>query len=304
MPVAAAQILLLHEIAQRGSLASTAQSLLLTPSAVTQQVNRLERDLGATVVDRRTHGTQLTPLGKILAAEGPAILASLARAGEASDAYLRRHASRLRVAALASTVRPLVADALALVRLRFPDAELSVTEVGSEQGVDLVDAGLDVDVAVVADYGRLDIPPGVRRTALGGEPMLLVVPDGHPAAHGGEGPVDLGQFTGADWVSGAAGTRHRIQQDEVAARFGFSPRVPFETESYEVAESIVAAGVAVAVVPRSAWHGLPGTTALPISGNPRRELVAVTPAHTEHLALLPTLLDALRCTASEREMSG
>lgn len=299
MPVTAAQILLLHEVAQRGSLARAAQALFLTPSAVTQQVNRMERDLGATVVDRGTRGARLTPLGKILAAEGRALHDSLARAEEAADAYLRRHARRLRMAALASTVRPLVADALAMVRLRFPDAELSVTEAGSEQGVSLVDAGLDVDVAVIADYGRLDVPPGVHRIPLGSEPMLLVVPGDHPAARGGNGPVDLGQFADADWVSGAAGTRHRVQQDEVAAGFGFSPRVPFETESYEVAESLAAAGVAVAIVPQSAWHRLPGTTALRISGNPQRELVAVTPAHAEHLFLLPTLLDALRRTASE-----
>jgi DNA-binding transcriptional LysR family regulator len=75
--------------------------------------------------------------------------------------------------------------------------------------------------------------------------------------------------------------------------------VPFETESYEVAKSLVAAGVAVAIVPQSAWHRLPGTSTLRISGNPKRELVAVTPAHAEHLFLLPTLLDALRRTASE-----
>ena len=272
MPVTAAQILLLHEIAQRGSLARVARALFLTPSAVTQQVNRMERDLGAMVVDRGTRGARLTPLGKILAVEGRALHDSLARAEEATDGYLRRHARRLRMAALASTVRPLVADALALVRLRFPDAELSVTEVGSEQGVSLVDAGLDVDVAVIADYGRArrscrcpSDPPGQRAHAARGARLP-------PAARRGNGPVDLGQFADADWVSGAVGARHRVQQDEVAAEFSFSPRVPFETESYEVAESLVAAGVAVAIVPQSAWHRVPGTTALRISGNPQRDL--------------------------------
>lgn len=299
MPIAAAQLLLLYEIREHGSLARAAQSLGLTPSAVTQQVGRLERTLGATVVERGARGARLTALGALLAGEGEAVRRTVARARKASDDYLGRHARRIGVVALASTIRPLVADALALVRLRFPDAELSVTEVGSEPGVDLVAAGGDVDVAVVADYGGLDIPPGLRRLALGTEPMVLLVPDDHPVARAAEAPVDLSRLADADWVSGAPGRRHRVHQDEVAARFGFAPRVPFETESFDVAESMVAAGVAVALVPRTAWHRLPGTVGRPIIGAPSRELVAVTRSDTAHLALLPTLLDALGRTAGE-----
>lgn len=303
MPLSAAEILLLHEVDRRGSLAAAAQALGLTPSAVTQQVNRLERNLGATVMTRGARGAKLTPLGSLLSEQGDSIEVSLRRAREAADDFLGCHSRRVRVAALSSTVRPLVADALALVRLRYPDAELSVTEVDSGRGVELIESGTEIDIAVIADYGRLDVPSGTRRTHLGDEPMVLVVPDDHPAATNRESVVDLARFADADWVSGAAGTRHRTQQDDIAHQFGFSPRVPFETDSYDVAESLVAAGVAVAIMPRTAWHGLRGTAVQRIRGNPIRRLVALTSDHTTHLQLLPTLIDALQHNAIDQDMT-
>lgn len=295
------QLLLLHVIGRHGSLAAAARELGITPSAVTQQVGRIERRLGAPVVERSARGARLTEVGALLAEQGAVIARHAHLAHEQSDRLLGRDARRLRVGALASTIGPVVAEALAHVRWRREDAELTVVEIGSLDGAAAVRES-ELDVAVVADYGELPIAEGLERAHLVDDPILLVVPVGHALAEA-TGPVDLRDVGDSAWVSGAPGRPHRVQQDLLAARFGVVPHVPFQTESYEVALAMVAARVAVALVPRAAWTPRPGTISREISGNPTRELVALTRA-SSHGPLLTLMLDALRETATLATTDG
>jgi molybdate transport repressor ModE-like protein len=269
------QLRLLHLIAQNGTLAGAARELGVSPAAITQQVARIERALGADVLVRHSRGVTMTALGELLAVEGEQIARSVARAREAAADQLRHSSRRLRLGTLASTVRPFVADALAFVRRRRPDAELTVVETGSEEGALGVAAG-DLDVAVVADYGELSAHEGTRLHRLTVDEMRVVVPADHPLLDDGDQPVNLQTLVDEDWVSGAPGRQHRIQQDRIAAQYGLTPRVVFQTESYEVAQAMVAARLVVALVPSAACSNLEATVALPILGSPSRELLAIT----------------------------
>lgn len=295
----ASHLQLLAAVRRAGSLAGAARSLGLTPPAVTQAVARMERRVGAGLVERGARGAHLTPLGELMADEGDRVDALVDRAADRASTYLGEHASRLRVGALASTIRPVVADALAHVRLRRPDAALSVVEVGSGEGAEQVRAGT-LDLAVVATYG--DLGPAwsdltVRQLAV--DPLLLVVPDDHRLASS-RTAVRVEDLAGEMWAGGADGRPHRMQQDSVLSRGSITPDVPFETESFEVALSLVSAGVAVALVPTSACGHLEGAVALPLAGDPARVLHAVTHPPTDHLPLLGPMLDALTRTATER----
>lgn len=290
-----AHLVLIHYIGQRQSLAGAARALGLSPAAVTQQLARLEQVVGAPVVERGSRGAHLTDLGAMLAAEGAEVAGSVARAQELIREHLELSAGRLRVGSLASAAVPVVAEAIAYVGLRHPGADLSMAETGSDAGVVGVRQG-DFDIAIVADYGQVAEVEGVVAHPLLSDPFLAVVPERHPLA-GCSTPVALSALADGPWVSGAPGRPHRIQQDIVASRFGVVPRVAFETESFEVALAMVAAGIALAVVPRLAWHQLPGTVALDIVGEPCRALVAVTSTRTEHLRLLAPMLGALQETA-------
>ncbi len=298
MHASAFHLQLLGEIEHAGSLAGAARALGVSPPAVSQQVARLERELGAAVVSRGSRGATLTQVGRALALHGRSISEHVRAAAEASDQILGRHARRLRVGALASTVQPILADALATIRLRYPDSELSVVEVGSDTGVDLVAEG-SLDLALVAGYDTAPYREGLAVREVSVDQLLLVVPDDHPVARSRR-PVDLRRLGDEAWVSGARGRPHRIQLDVLAAAFGFEPRVAFETESFEVAHALVSSGVAVAIVPSTARRQLAGIRHRQIRGAPARVLYAVTAHDVNHLPMALPMLAAIDRTARER----
>lgn len=302
MRLSAFHLQVLGEVQRAGSLAGAARTLGVSPPAISQQVARVESELGAAVVTRGSRGASLTELGAVLASHGRAITEQVDSASEASDRLLGQHAHRLRVGALSSTVQPILADALATIRLRFPDSELSVVEVGSDTGVDLVAQG-SLDLALVAGYGTSPFHEGLAIREVAVDDLLLVVPDDHDVALSEHSTVDLRQLEDDAWVSGAPGRRHRVQLDVLAAGLGFVPRVAFETESFQVAQALVSAGVAVAIVPATARLTLSGARHLRITGDPTRILYAVTAQNVNHLPLAEPMLAAIRQTARESSFS-
>jgi DNA-binding transcriptional LysR family regulator len=301
MPLSAFHLQLLGEVQRAGSLAGAARALGVSPPAISQQVARFEGDLGAAVVTRGPRGATLTELGAALARHGRAITEQVEAATETSGRLLGRHARRLRVGAVSSTVQPILADALATIRLRYPDSELSVVEVGSDTGVELVAEG-SLDLALVAAYGTAPSHEGLAISEVSVDEMLLVVPDDHLLVAADQTTVDLRQLENDAWVSGAPGRRHRVQLDVLAAGFGFTPRVTFETESFEVAQALVSAGVAVAIVPATARLSLAGVRHYRITGEPTRILYAVTARNVNHLPLAEPMLAAIRQRARERSL--
>jgi DNA-binding transcriptional LysR family regulator len=69
-----------REVARRGSFAAAADALWLTPSAVSQQMATLERELGTILFERNHRGVRLTEAGRRLLAHSDALLARLAEA--------------------------------------------------------------------------------------------------------------------------------------------------------------------------------------------------------------------------------
>ncbi|MCW2758385.1 MAG: LysR family transcriptional regulator [Nocardioidaceae bacterium] len=297
MRLSAFHLQVLGEVQRAGSMAGAARALGVSPPAISQQVARVESQLGVAVVSRGSRGATLTDLGAALAAHGRSITDQVEAAEETAGRLLGVHARRLRVGALATTVAPILADALATIRLRFPDSELSVVEVGSDTGVELVADGA-LDLALVAGYGVPLTNEGVTIREVAVDELLLVVPDDH-AIPPDTAPVDLRSLADEAWVSGAPGRRHREQLDEIAADFGFVPRVAFETESFEVALALVSAGVAIAVVPATSRRDLAGIRHHRIEGSPARLLYAVTAHDVSHLPLAEPMLAAIRQTARE-----
>ena len=69
-----------REVARRGSFAAAADALWLTPSAVSQQMAALEREVGAKLFERNCRGVLLTDAGRRLLAHADALLDRLAQA--------------------------------------------------------------------------------------------------------------------------------------------------------------------------------------------------------------------------------
>jgi molybdate transport repressor ModE-like protein len=287
MALSSSQLAVLVEIRRTGSLARAALNLAVTPPAVSPQVARMEKVVGSPLVTRGARGARLTTLGASLADHGERVLAELAAAQETAAEFVGAHDRRLRVGAFPSAAVALLPVALASLRLRFPDSELSVTDLPSDGGAELVARG-DLDLALTASYRGVPRRDGLRFAHVHSDPLHLVVPDDHRVA--GRDRVRLAVLAQETWVSGLAQRPSRAQLDDCAADAGFVPRVAFQTESYDVAQALVAAGVAIALVPRLALVHRPGTVVTTLEPALTREIYAVLPGGGDEVRLAGELL--------------
>jgi DNA-binding transcriptional LysR family regulator len=273
----AEQLRLLGLVGEHGSLAAAADVLGLTAAAVTQRLARTEETWGLPLVVRGPRGATLTPAGQVLSEHGHRIQAETVRAQEAFTAFRDRVARRLRIGAFQAAALHLLPPALTALRHRQVDSDISVVDIESVDGPRMVADG-DLDLAVIAAWDTPPEPPsGVAMVRLMKDPMVLVIPDDHPL--GGRRPR-LDELRDEAWVVIRAGTAARLQFDRATQAAGFTAKVRFETESYDVAQALVGTGYGVAMVSRLARNPVPGTVHVPATG--------VAALHRTLYAVLPT----------------
>ncbi|MFF7474057.1 LysR substrate-binding domain-containing protein [Streptomyces sp. NPDC008092] len=296
------QLRLLALIERHGSLTGAAHALGVTPAAVTQQVVRAERDWNAPLVVRGPRGASLTVAGALLAEHGRAVDEQAEQAGERLAALLGRLSLRLRVGAFLAAALHLLPPALTALRHRYPDADVSVEDLLSDRGVERVAAG-ELDVAVIASWALPpEPPPHLAVHTLLRDPMVIVLPDDHPLATASPAgtPLRLRQLRDESWVTILAGHAAREQLDRAAAAAGFTPRIRFQTASYDLAQALVGTGYGVALVSRLALTGVPGTTHRPLADPPlHRDLHAVTRSDTTLTPLADVFRTLLLDVATE-----
>jgi DNA-binding transcriptional LysR family regulator len=288
----------LREFAERGTIAATAAALGYTPSAVSQQLAALEREAGAILLDRTARAAELTDAGRRLVDHAERILA-LIEAAEA-DLSAARPTGRVTVTAFPTAA---VAFGPALVRRvrANPGMSLLLRETQRrEEGLRLVRTG-EADVALVADWtGRLpSSESGVLRFfPLLRDPVVLVVPRGHPAADGSR-PVDLDRLRDEPWLAAPAGEPSRQAVERLLAGTGGMPTAPWEFEGLSTVLSLVARGIGIAAVPRLtlvvgdrrvAVRDLPGD-------GPARQVYAVARGSSVRRPSVAVILAALEAAA-------
>ncbi|HEX6421525.1 MAG TPA: LysR substrate-binding domain-containing protein [Acidimicrobiales bacterium] len=258
----------LQQVSRSGSLAAAARALSYTQPAVAHHIAELEREAGTALVVRHGRGVRLTEAGRALVAHADAVLARLAAAQEEVDAIAGLRAGRVRVAAYPTAAATLAPRALVALRADHPGVTVTLDELEPPEALAALRAG-DIDLAVTFRYP--DGPDGAERerdlvmTPLGEDPVDVVVPAGHRAA-GRDGGHDLADLAGETWVAGC--DRCRANLVASCRRAGFEPDVAFTTDDYVTQQALVAAGLAVAAMPRSSLgaHADPGLRAGPCSG--------------------------------------
>jgi len=253
MELDADRLRVLVAVVQAGSIAEAARRLSFTPSALSQQLTRLEKDVGARVLERRPTGVVPTAVGAVLVEHGERVLGELRDAQVAVRQVLGQQPGRLAVGTFSSAGQMLVPSALAALEHRHPHAELSLVDLEPPLGYGLVASG-ELDVLITHRYtGVAARPhPGLERHRLLAEPLRLVLPIGHRLGDRSEARgIALAELADDTWVAGAPGVANRTCLLTVSAEAGFEPHVAYETTDYHVTLALVAAGLGVALVPQS-----------------------------------------------------
>src|SRR3954452_20834934 len=173
----------LRAVDTHGSVIAAADALGFTPSAVSQQVRRPERQTGVPLLERVGRGVLLTDHGRHLVHAGARVLADL----EAVEAGLHRRTGtvtgELRLTAFSTAMRGLVAPVVGALRAAHPQLALALTEREPWDTVDLVASG-GSDVGVVHPWGALLIatPEPLVAEVLGHDVADVVVRRDHPLA--------------------------------------------------------------------------------------------------------------------------
>ena len=267
----------LREVARCGSFSGAAAALGYTQPAISRHVALLERETGATLLERRPSGVRLTDAGELLVGHADAILARLRDAEEDLDALLGLRSGKLRMSTLSSAAATIVPRAIVEFRDLLPDVELSVSMVEPPGVLPLLRGG-EVDLALCNEASHLELPD-VEGMLLFEEPLLVALPRGHRLAR--RSRVRLGELAEERWMLGTS----RACPD--AARFirachaeGFEPQIAFHHDDYTAVLGFVAAGVGAAPVPDMvARNAPPDVRICTLHGvTLTRPIVAVMPA--------------------------
>lgn len=267
-------------VCRLGSLSAAAEELGYTQSAVSRQITGLERELGVPLVLRHARGVRPTEAGEIFHRHALAAIHEADRAVRA----VRRHRGRARVRPLAVGATPSLAAGIvpAAVR-RLLDARgplrWSLLPALSAQLQERLLGG-DLDVAVVTDAPPgLPPEPRLRRRLLGTDPMVVVLPLGHPLAGGG--PVRIAELAGETWAEDNEGSAALLRAH--AARAGITARIDLAAADLPGKTALVATGHAVALVPGALAAALRAdVTTVALRDPPTRRVYALTPRREPH----------------------
>ncbi len=266
----------LDAVAVHGSVVSAADALGFTPSAVSQQVKRLERQTGVALLERVGRGVVLTAHGRHLVDGGVRIRAELERLEAGVHAQAGAVAGQLRVAAFSTAMRGLVAPLVRALRDAHPQLSLALTEREPADAAELVASGR-VDVGLVHTWGdeQLVVAGHLTATHVGTDLADVVVHAEHPLARREQvTPADL---VDEAWIATPEGTICRRWLLRMHAGTGQEPRVAHESMEFASHVALVRAGLGIALIPRLGRAPLgPDLAAVPaVAPAPTRELFAL-----------------------------
>lgn len=248
-------------VARHGHITRAAQELFITQPALSQQLRRLEQELGVALLTRTPQGVELTPAGADLAARAEVILAEAGAARTAMDEHAGAQRGVARVAAAAADARGLAA-ALAAFHARHPQLRLVLRQGSAPEALALLGQG-SVDVAITA----LAPPPGTVATALNEEPLVIAAP-------GGSAPVTgVAALREHPLILAERGTALRRLVIDACQAEGFSPVPLLEASDPATVLTLVRAGLDVCVLPASWVAGEDGVGVTPTPLTLRTALV-------------------------------
>jgi DNA-binding transcriptional LysR family regulator len=295
----------LREVERRGTISAAAGALHLTPSAVSQQISGLARELDVPLLERQGRGVRLTGQARVLLTHAAIVEGQLDRARADLERWSEGTAGTIRVGALSTGITALVGPAIARLRVERPELDLIVTEVEPPSAFALLDDG-DLDIVVAVDYR--DAPSRrdgryLRRDLLS-DPLDVVLPAGHrlATAEAQRAGLRLERLADERWVSSEAADPCAMITTAVCAVAGFSPDVRHSCQEWDAAAALVAAGCGVALIPRLAQPlRQPGLFRCRVDGAPAaRLLFALARAGAESAPPVMAVLDTIAEVAASR----
>lgn len=241
-------LILIRELADRGSVSAAAAATGKSPSAVSQQLKLIQRQVGAVLVERSGRGIRLTDAGYALADGAATVLTAWAEAEAAWQAYRTEARGTVRIAFFYSASELLLPGVLDRLR-GYPGIELESADedVGQTEFAPLT-RDYDIVVAHRSDERRTAGGGRLKVVQLLREPLDVALPLDHRAAR--KRSVTPADVITDDWIAPPEGFPIDRVLGAVAAQAGSPVRVVLRTTHLPLMERLVAAGHGIALLPR------------------------------------------------------
>ena len=255
---------LLVALARLGSMRAVGEELGLSTSTVSQQLAALAAETGSTLLEPVGRRVRLTPAGRRLADHGVTILAAVEAARRDLDADAEPTGT-VRIAGFASAIRRSLIPLLPGLRRTHPKLRVVVAEYEPEEALTLI-AQDRVDLAVVYDFA-----PALRTfdDRLATTPLWTVswglgVPAADPAPPG-DAVATVDRYRDHEWIVNSRNDADELAVAAVAGLAGFTPAVRHRSDSLELLQDMIVAGLGVGLLPQDG-PTRDGVRVLPLRG--------------------------------------
>lgn len=288
----------LHAVAVHGSVAAAAATLHVTPSGVSQQLAKLEREAGHVLLEPCGRGVQLTQAGRVLARHADVILTQIATAESDLDALREALIGPLRLGAIPTSVHALLPGALQLLASRHPRLTVILTEGEPEDTLPQVAHGT-LDLAIIESWDNLptSMPASTSRKPLLSDYADLAIPSTHRLAH--RKLVDLSEVNDIPWVGWSVGSATYHWLTQTLRSQGLEPTISCTVAGYVTQLALVAGNLVAALVPRLARGAVPaGVSIVAIRPALHRTIYAVWRTGSASRAVQATV-DVLQAVSTD-----
>jgi DNA-binding transcriptional LysR family regulator len=302
------QLQIFWVVVHAGSLTRAAKQLEMRQPSISQQLSKMERQLGGKLMRFVNNELRLTPAGEFLRDEAGRILGAVDSAKAGLTEFFEGRRARFAVGALPSLARNLLPPAFKLLSETGNHYALEIMEMMPGEAIEQLH-GRTIDAAIITGYAaRVRLSPGLKPIVVGEDEQLLAVPKGFPdlsrmARPEMElAPAELEVLNAT--VRYAFGSEHTLRVNHWYDNLLPDSRMIARCRTFESALGFVERGLGVAIVPAlSAFQdGRPlfdvTLYALPVE---HRQTIALVPDHYETLRSLKAFLDALKQAAAAIE---
>jgi DNA-binding transcriptional LysR family regulator len=283
-------------VATHRSFSDAALHLNYTQSSVSEGVAALERELGVTLLDRSSRPVSVTPAGEIVLAHAEALLGQAAAVQADLAALAAGDAGRLRLAGFYTGWSSFLPSAVADFTRSHPRVDLALDQLDPPEALQALRAG-EIDLAVIYRFDRVDPAedPNARlvSTHLAHDSFLLAVPSSSKLAR--KGRLKVADLKDESWVTARIGSDYTMLLREFCREHGgFEPKLDYPSDDVAMAQPLIAAGMAVALLPSlDLAHAHPGVAVRHLPESPfGRDIWCVSHANRK-LPAAPAMVDAL-----------
>ncbi|MGF6870875.1 LysR family transcriptional regulator [Paraburkholderia sp. MM5477-R1] len=286
-------------VAEELHFTRAAERLGMAQPPLSQQIRKLEHEIGTLLFRRLTRGIELTDAGRVLYGDARRIVDQAEQAKTRAQSAARGQAAHIRVGFASSVVfHPVIAEIVGAYRDARPDVRLSPSESDVAALIDdLLAERIDLAIIRQTSQGseRVKIEP------LFDEDMLVVLPPQHELA--GRASISLHSLAQETLILFPRAIAPVLYDEVISAcqRAGFSPQLGQESTQVASAVSMVAAGFGVSLVPHSIRQvAAAGVTYHAIEGPQPKAQIVIAYRSTAFSKLVRDFVDVARRLSKNR----